>query len=369
MPNESPETLIQIEAAAREFALALNGERDFASKWNSEAGSFFRSLTVPAERNGSGVTAETCAKIMYQLGHHSSNNGFNFSMAAHLFAAVIPLGNHGKNEVHFSALENIVQGSVGANAMTESGSGSDSFAMKTVAVRKEKAYVLNGTKIFVTNGPVARYFIVYALTDPVKGFFGGISCFLLDRTQHRFTIGPAIEKSSLKNSPMCELFFDDCVIAEEYRLGQEGAGAMIFMESMDWERSCIAGMHAGTMRRLCDGAAEYVKQRIRGEQTLAQLQGVQFKIADIDVMTETAKLMAIRAAALTDQKKGTVAAAQAKILASEYLAESAKLAILLQGGNGIVSANGLTDVLADAQAAMVYSGPNDVLRDLIASRL
>jgi len=290
MPNESPETLIQIERAAKEFALALNGERDFASKWNSEAGGFFRSLTVPAQHNGPGATAEMCAQIMYQLGCYSTDNGFNFSMAAHLFAAVIPLGGYGKNDVHASALENMVNGSIGANAMTESGSGSDSFHMKTVARKNDQTYVLNGTKIFVTNGPVARYFVVYALTDPAKGFFGGISCFLLDRTKHRFTIGAAVEKSSLKNSPMCELFFDDCLVEEQYRIGEEGAGAMIFMESMDWERSCIAAMHAGTMRRLCNGAAEYVKQRIRGDKALSELQGVQFKIADIDVMTETARI-------------------------------------------------------------------------------
>jgi alkylation response protein AidB-like acyl-CoA dehydrogenase len=137
---------------------------------------------------------------------------------------------------------------------------------------------------------------------------------------------------------------------------------------MDWERACIAAMHAGTISRLCDEAAAFVKTRIRAGKSLAEFQAVQFKIADLAVRAETSRLMAIRAAEKVDANNGTLAAAQAKIMASESLFEAATLTATLMGGSGITNEN-ITNVLADAQAAMIYSGPNDVLRELIASQL
>lgn len=366
MMNESTSQLLS--ASATQHATQLNSHISLEEKWNSEAGQFFRSLTVPIKDNPR-ISPKTVAEILYQLGQHSTDSGFNFSIAAHLLAAVIPIGGHGTNSVHQNCLENVGNGAVCANAMTEVHSGGDSFKMRTIASSSEKGYVLNGSKIFVTNGPIARYFVVYALTNPDLGFFGGVSCFLLDRDVHSLVCGPPIAKSSLRNSPMCEVFFTDCFVGEEYLIGKIGAGAMLFLESMDWERACIAAMHAGTMRRLCSLATNYVQTRYRSEKLLSTFQAVQFKIAEIDVMSEASFVMALKAACLTDKGKGTVAAAQAKILASEYLLESAKLATELHGANGVVANSVLTDIMTDAQAALIYSGPNDVLRDLIASRL
>lgn len=359
---------IDLKQAAIEHAVQLNGHDSFSLKWQSPSGLFFAGLTLPIPGTNTRLSAVDAANILFELGRNSTDGGFNFSVAAHLLAGVIPLGGYAKNELHHEALKCISNGAVCANAMTESSSGSDAFRMKTTAVRKGKQFVLNGTKAFVTNGPVADYFIVYALTDPQKGFFGGVSCFLLDKLKHSVKIGPAIEKVSLKSSPMCELFFEDCVVEEEYLIGKEGGGAMLFMESMDWERACIAAMHAGTIVRLCDTAAAYAKSRIRSDKALADFQAVQFKLADMAVLGETSRLMAERAAAQIDQKSGLVSAAQAKIVASESLMQAATLAATIMGGNGITN-DGLAHVLADAQAALIYSGPNDVLRELIASRL
>jgi alkylation response protein AidB-like acyl-CoA dehydrogenase len=359
---------IDMKQAAAEHAVQLNSFASLSEKWQSPSGLFFAGITLPVPGMSTCLSATDCAHLLFELGKKSTDGGFNFSIAAHLLAGVIPMGKHGTNAVHFDALKHVAHGAVCANAMTESSSGSDAFRMKTTATRNGNAFVLNGSKTFVTNGPVADYFVVYALTDPQKGFFGGVSCFLLDKLKHKFTAGPPIEKNSLRLSPMCELFFDDCTIAEEYLIGKEGGGAMIFMESMDWERACIAAMHAGTISRLCEEAAAFVKSRIRGGQALAGFQGVQFRIADIAVLAETSRLMALRAAAQVDRSNGTLAAAQAKIIASESLLQAATLTATVMGGSGITNEK-IANVLGDAQAGLIYSGPNDVLRDLIASQI
>lgn len=357
-----------MKQAAIEHALQLNKLGTFSAKWQSPSGVFFAGITLPIPGLKTRLRAAECADLLFELGRNSIDGGFNFSVAAHLMAGVIPLGGHGVNSVHLEALQHISNGAIVANGMTESSSGSDAFKMKTTAVRKGKEFVLTGAKTFVTNGPVADYIVVYAITDEAKGFFGGVSCFLIDKMKHKFHTGVPIEKTSLKSSPMCELFFEDCVVGEEYLIGKEGAGAMIFLESMDWERACIAALHAGTISRLCETAGTYTKARIRGEKALATFQAVQFKLADIAVLGETSRLMAIRAAESVDRKNGTLAAAQAKIVASESLLQAASLAATVMGGNGITDPQ-VADVLSDAQAALIYSGPNDVLRDLIASRL
>jgi alkylation response protein AidB-like acyl-CoA dehydrogenase len=359
---------IDLRKAATEHALQLNTYNSFSAKWQSPSGLFFAGLTLPVPQTNTRLSATDSANMLFELGQHSLDGGFNFSIAAHLFAAVVPLGGYARNTIQHEALKHIANGAVCANAMTESASGSDAFRMKTTAVRHGKQFVINGTKTFVTNGPVADYFILYALTDAEKGFFGGVSCFLIDRLKHAVKTGPPIEKVSLRSSPMCELFFENCTVDEEYLIGKEGGGAMLFLESMDWERACIAAMHAGTITRLCNTAATYAKARLRDGKALAEFQAVQFKLADIAVLGETSRLMAERAAAAIDNKSALVAAAQAKITASESLLQAATLAATIMGGNGITN-DGIAHILTDAQAALIYSGPNDVLRDLIASRL
>lgn len=357
-----------LRQAAIEHAVQLNRYDSFSAKWQSPSGLFFAGLTLPVSNTNTQLSATDTANMLFELGRHSLDSGFNFSLAAHLLAAVVPLGSYAKNTLHHDALHRVSNGAICANAMTESTSGSDAFRMKTTAARNGKQFIINGAKTFVTNGPVADYFVVYAMTDAAKGFFGGVSCFLVDKLKHTIKISAPIEKVSLKSSPMCEVFFENCAVDEEYLIGKEGGGAMIFLESMNWERACIAAMHAGTIARLCETAATYAKTRLRDGKPLSDFQAVQFKLADIAVLGETARLMAERAAADIDHKGGSVSAAQAKIIASESLMQAATLAATIMGGNGITN-DGVANVLADAQAALIYSGPNDVLRELIASSL
>ncbi|MFM2017119.1 MAG: Acyl-CoA dehydrogenase [Bacteroidota bacterium] len=353
-----------LTVAARQHADSINRIKGFQSPRESDSVQFFSALL-----NLESSKATSTALMLYELGKISSNTGLNFSIAAHLYSGVYPLKKNKSSTLHETIFNEVERGVIIANAMTEGESGSDSFNMKCTAIRNGNSYILNGVKCFVTNGPVADYFVVYALTQPDKGFFGGISCFLLDRNKHELQFGKPVEKAALTSSPMCDVYLNNIQVGEEYLLGKEGSGAMIFLDSMNQERAGIAALHSGAMQRICNIASEFVKQRTRGTATLSSLQGVQFRIAEIALLAESSKLMALKATNALDAGSGTIEAAQAKIHVSENYVTAVKNASELLGGYGVLNDSPLSGALADAQASLIYSGPNDVLRHLIASKL
>ena len=353
-----------LTVAARQHAESINRINGFLSPRESDSVQFFSGLL-----NTESFRATSTALMLYELGMISSNTGLNFSIAAHLYAGVYPLKKNKSSILHETIFNEVERGAIIANAMTEGESGSDSFNMKCTAVKNGNSYILNGVKCFVTNGPVADCILVYALTQPDKGFFGGISCFLLDRNKHALEFGKPVEKDALTASPMCDIYLNNINVGEEYLLGKEGSGAMIFLESMNQERAGIAALHAGAIQRICNIVSEFVKQRSRGTATLSSFQGVQFKIAEIAMLAESSKLMALKACYALDSGSGTLEAAQAKIHVSENYVTAVRNANELLGGYGVLRDSPLSGALADAQASLIYSGPNDVLRHFIASKL
>lgn len=351
-------------------ASKLNSFHTFSEKWKYAADAWLTSLPVPLDLGGSSYNALATAQYFFELGKNSFDGGFNFSVAAHTFAGCIPLLKNASSPLSKRILPMLSKdGFVLANAMTESSSGSNAFAMKTIAEKKGNEFVLNGTKTFCTNAPIANGIVVYALTDPSKGFFGGITAFLLEKGKHDYKVGPEMQKTGLKNSPIAEIFLNDVIVGEENIIGKIGGGAMIFHESMNWERACIAAMHAGTMTRLCEQTKNYILQKQSGGKTIASHQGAQFRLAEMYLRTENAKLLAEKAAwTISANKDATVEAAKAKIYASEAFQFVAQEAVQLHGANGILNEELMNNV-NDAQASTIYSGPNDVLRELIASRL
>jgi alkylation response protein AidB-like acyl-CoA dehydrogenase len=168
---------------------------------------------------------------------------------------------------------------------------------------------------------------------------------------------------------MCDVYLNNIQVGEDYLLGKEGGGAMIFLDSMNQERAGIAALHSGAIDRICAITSKYVQQRMHGATALSSLQAVQFRIAEIALLAESSKLMALRAAQALDNGSGTVEAVQAKIHVSENYVAAVKNATELFGGYGVMNDSPLTGALADAHASLIYSGPNDVLRHFIASKL
>ena len=360
---------LAIRAQALELGRALPkpeaGARSFAPEaWQQLTHAGYTGLMLPEHAGGAALSATDAAAALEALATTCSDTGLLFSLGAHLCAGVVPLWQHG-NAAQQELLHEVSKGRcIIANAITESHSGGNAFALRTSAVKNANGYMLSGHKVFCTNAPLAQQFVVYALTDAQKGFFGGISAFLLPR--EAVQIGPALEKEALLTSPAAELMLNEVRTTDAALLGKPGAGVSIFMQSMNWERTLLSALHCGTMQLLLNRCINYVKQRQTGNGTLAQHQAVQFKLADMAVDIETSRMLVYKAATVIDAgKNANTAAVKAKIHTSEAFVRVASAAVQLHGGNGITSAYQLTSFLADAQAACIYSGPNEVLRGML----
>lgn len=252
--------------------------------------------------------------------------------------------------------------------MSEPDSGSDAFSLRATVRKVDRGYVLNGSKTFVTNGPVADLFVIFATHDRDKGP-AGISCFLVDRSNPGLKIGGDFEKMGLRTSAMCEVFLEECHVAEGDRLGPEGAGTSIFNGSMEWERSCILGSHVGAMERQLEECVRYARERVQFGQPIGKFQSVANRIADMKTRLETARLLLYKVAwQKSSGKSAILEAAMAKLYLSECYVQSSLDAIRTFGGYGYMSEFQVERELRDSIGGTLYSGTSDIQR-VIISRL
>jgi alkylation response protein AidB-like acyl-CoA dehydrogenase len=253
--------------------------------------------------------------------------------------------------------------------MTEPDSGSDAYSLKTRAVRCDGGYLLNGTKMFVTNAPVADLALVFATTDPGKGVWG-ITAFIVENGTPGYSVSRDIEKMGLRTSPMGELVLQDCFVPQENRLGAEGIGSRIFNNSMEWERSCILASHLGTMERQLEKSIQYARDRVQYGQPIGKFQSVSNRIVDMKVRLETARLLLYKVAWLKKMGKSAVMeAAMAKLHLSECFVQSSMDAIRTLGGYGYMTEFEVERDLRDAIGGTIYSGTSDIQRNIIARLL
>jgi hypothetical protein len=258
---------------------------------------------------------------------------------------------------------------IGAHGMSEPDTGSDAYNLRTRADRVDGGYVLNGSKMFVTNAPVADMAVVFATIDPAKKMWG-ITAFLVDYGTNGFSVSRNIEKMGLRTSPMGELVLQDCFIPDENRLGPEGAGARIFNDSMEWERSCILASNLGVMERQLEQCIAYSKERIQYGQPIGKYQSVANRIVDMKIRLETARMLLYKVAWLKKQGKAAVMeAAMAKLYLSETFVQSGLDAIRTLGGYGYMTEFEVERDLRDAIGGTIYSGTSDIQRNIIARLL
>ena len=325
-------------------------------------------LPVPEAYGGSGVDALTCAIGLEALGYGCKDGGLVFALCAHLLSCVVPLLHFGSEEQKRRYLPGLCDGRlVGVHAMTEPETGSDAFAMRTRAIAEGSGYRIDGTKTFISNATVADVVIVFALTDPAKGFHGGTTAFLVERGAPGFSSPQKFEKMGLRTAPLGELVFDGVRVGPESILGGVGGGAMVFTTAMDWERACLAASHIGTMDRLLEQTVAYARTRRQFGQTIGKFQAVAHRIADMKVQLEAARLLVYRAAWRLDHaRSASLDASITKLFVSESLVHAALAAVQVHGGYGFMTEYEVERALRDAVGSTIYSGTSEVQRNIIA---
>ena len=338
--------------------------------WKKCADFGIQGLPVPEEYGGSATDPVTLMLAMESLGYGCTDNGLLFALGAQMWSAQAPLVRFGSEEQRRRYLPGLCDGSlVGIQAMTEPGSGSDAFSLTTSATKRGDRYVLNGSKTFITNAPQADVILVFASTEPGKGF-GAVSAFLVDRGTPGLEVGPPLPKMGLRTVPMGELTFTDCEIAADQLLSRPGTGLVIFNHSMEWERSYILAGAVGTMQRQLERCIEYARTRKQFGSPIGKFQAVSHRVVDIQLRVRTGRLLLYELAWLRAQGRSTaLESALAKLWVSESFLASSLDALFVHGGSGYLTEGELERDVRDSVAGCIYSGTSDIQRNIVAGRL
>jgi hypothetical protein len=359
------------QAELNDDLLARDDDGAFSREaWKKCAAFGIQGLPVAPEYGGSGADPLTIILALEALGYGCRDNGLIFSLNAQMWSCEIPLSKFGSDDQRKRYLPGLTDGSVvGVQAMTEPGAGSDAFGLTSRAERRGESYVLNGTKTFITNAPIADVFVVFASTDPSAGF-AGVSAFVVDRETAGLSLGRPLRKMGLRTSPMSEVFLSDCEVPGESLLGAEGAGMAIFNSSMEWERGYILAAAVGSMQRLLEQSVGYAKERKQFGKPIGKFQAVAHRIADMKLRLETARLLLYRLGWLMKEGKSTpLESALVKLHVSECFLASSLDALQTHGGYGYMTEYEVEREVRDAIGGRIYSGTSDIQRNIIAGYL
>ncbi len=325
-------------------------------------------LTVEAEWGGAGMGYLEHCVAMEEVSRASASVGLSYG--AHSNLCVNQIRRHGSDEQKRRYLPKLISGHhVGALAMSEAGAGSDVVGMRTRADKRGDRYVLNGSKMWITNGPDADTLVVYAKTDPEAGS-KGITAFLIEKDFPGFSSSPKLDKLGMRGSNTCELLFQDCEVPAENVLGQVGRGVNVLMSGLDVERAVLAAGSLGIMAACMDVVLPYVHERKQFGQAIGEFQIMQAKIADMYTVMNAAKSYVYTVAKACDRGRTTRKdAAGAILFAAEKATWMALEAIQCLGGNGYTNDYPTGRLLRDAKLYEIGAGTSEIRRMLIGREL
>ena len=333
----------------------------------------FLGIPVPKEYGGQGCDPLTYAMCVEELSKVCGTTGVIVS--AHTSLCCDPIQTYGTEEQKQKYLVPLAKGEkLGAFGLTEPGAGTDAQGQQTKAVLDGDEWVLNGSKIFITNGKEADVYVIFAVTSVVTDAKGRskkmISAFIVEKGTPGFTFGTKEKKMGIRGSSTYELIFTDCRIPKENLLGQEGKGFGIAMHTLDGGRIGIAAQALGLAEGALERTIEYVKERKQFGRAIGAFQNTQFQIADMATKVQAAQYMVYRAAmAKATQKSYTVEAAQAKLYAAEVAMEVTTKAVQLHGGYGYIREYDVERMMRDAKITEIYEGTSEVQRMVISGAL
>ena len=328
----------------------------------------FFGIPYPKEFGGQGCDVLTYILCVEELSKVCGTTGVIVS--AHTSLCADPIYKFGTKEQKEKYLVPLASGKkLGAFGLTEPGAGTDASGQQTKAVLEGDHYVLNGSKIFITNGGVADIYVVFAMTDKSKGV-KGISAFIVEKDFPGFSIGKKEKKMGIRGSATTELVFENCIVPKENLLGQEGKGFTVAMTTLDGGRIGIAAQALGIAEGALDETIKYVKERKQFGRSIAAFQNTQFRIADMKTKIDAAKLLVYRAAMLKQAgAKFSSEAAMAKLFAAETAMAVTTECVQLFGGYGYTREYPVERMMRDAKITEIYEGTSEVQRMVISNAL
>jgi isovaleryl-CoA dehydrogenase len=365
--RESTREFAQEQIAPR--AAAIDRDNLFPRDlWPKMGALGLHGVTAPEEHGGLGLGYLEHCVAMEEVSRASGAVGLSYG--AHSNLCINQITRNGNSEQKRRYLPKLISGEhVGALAMSEANAGSDVVSMTTRAEKKGERFILNGAKMWITNGPVAETIVVYAKTDPAAGA-RGITAFIVERAMKGFSNGTKLDKVGMRGSDTSELIFEDCEVPEENVLGEVGRGVKVLMSGLDYERVVLAAGPLGLMQNAMDVVLPYVHERKQFDAPIGSFQLVQGKLADMYVAMNASRAYVYAVAKACDRGQTTREDAAGAILyAAERATHVALDAIQLLGGNGYVNDYPAGRLLRDAKLYEIGAGTSEIRRMLIGREL
>jgi alkylation response protein AidB-like acyl-CoA dehydrogenase len=324
-------------------------------------------MPFPESFGGDGFDFVTTVAAFHALGYSCKDSGLVISLLSQVICG-ITINLFGNHEQAARLLPDLAMGRlIYCQGITEPGSGSDAFAMRTNAIRKDGGYILNGTKIMISNGPVTDRALIYAVTDPTKKSLARLSCFYVSRGDPGFSVGSPIEKMGLRTMSSGELILIDCYVPESSLVGREGQGVMLFSEVVEWERVLTSACLLGQLERVLEESISYAKEREAFGKPISDFQAISHKIANMKMKAELGRLALYNAARLKNQRKrATLESSVTKLFISESIKQTCLDAVQIRGGYGYMSEYEVERDLRDSIASTIYSGTSEMQANTIA---
>lgn len=339
-------------------------------KWDQIAQTGLLGLPFAPEWGGLGQDLLTTLYVLEGLGYACRDGGLSFSVSTHLASTGTPLNRFGSRELKERYLPGVCAGTlIGAHAITEPSGGSEALNMSTTAVADGDHFVLNGSKTFISNAPIADLIVVYARTG-TRGSPGAITAFLVERDTPGLTVGKSEAKLGLRTSPLSELFFDNCRVPGRNVLGRVGSGFLVLDYVMKREILYSFIINVGEMQHRLERCLEYARTRTQFGKPIGSFQSIANRLVDMKIGTETARTWLYGTAQkVMANKDTTVDIAISKLVASEQNLASALSAVQIFGGYGYLAEYGLEKDLRNAVGGTIYSGTTEIQRARIAAML
>ncbi len=325
-------------------------------------------LEIPARFGGAGLDTVSCSIVIEEISRVSAAMGLCISV--HNSVSAYPIYSFGNDDQHQCFLMPLASGEkIGTFCLTEPNAGSDASAIETTAIRDGNDYILNGNKIFVTNGGISGINLIFTRTYPdEKG--KSYTVFIVESDRNGLEKAPAEELMGMRGNPVCPISLNDCRVPEENRLGEEGHGLKIALASLNGGRIGIASQALGIAQASLDVSVKYAKERYQFGKNISQFGAIQDFLADMATRIEAARLLIYRASYLRDKDHNYLKeAAMAKVYASEVAVEATRIGVQIHGGYGYTKAYPIERYYRDAKACEIYEGTSEIQRIVIARSL